>query len=130
MGDAREKLQREGESLVLDFAAMGLPVGKVPPDKAPADWDAKKHVRTFIAVVGAAVGACYPQGMERKESRTWAAWQDALEDEPEQTTVTRGMIAWLAKRMNDAKLPPVMSSLREAATDYLDELEKNGTPAE
>jgi len=128
MGSA-EKLKREGEVLRFDFAVPALRVSKT--DRVGltmgegGEKDETKIVpRAVRFCIGQVVSVAFPQGMDRKSGKIWAAWQETMDEDPKTAEVTRGQVEFLKKyfEAEDLKVAPALAQWREAVLEYIEEL--------
>ncbi len=129
MGDAQRKLEKAGELVRFDASSAGLRVGKV--DRAMlarqaegGDREGVIDCRAVDLLARTVVGAAYEKGIDRRDGKLWAAWQDFLDDEAP-GLVTRGMVDWLRNHCvsDSLKLPPAFAGWREALGEYLTSLQ-------
>lgn len=75
-------------------------------------------------LISQAVQTSYPDGMDRKQGKLWAGWQEVLSGTGPIIEVTQGQMEWLRTiiAVDNLKLPIGMAQWREALCDYLDGL--------
>lgn len=133
MGEAKRRLEREGEKVTFDCDAIGFRMGKTDraafarglPGEVPGDDEpAKRSIRALTLLSRSVVAAAFPGGMDRRDGKVWAAWQDALDDESPAFEVTRGQLGWLRRHVDSesVKLPPQLAQWRESLAYYLEGL--------
>lgn len=130
MGQARLKMLDSGKPVTFDFSAPEFHIVK-----GDRDWLAKGddgQVNDALVVPRAAkftissvIKAAFPQGMDRRDGKVWAAWLEVLEDGPEtKIDMAKGQVEWLRKHAADesVRVPPSLAQWREALVDYLEAL--------
>ena len=132
MGEAKMKLVREGQLLKFDLCAPHLLIGKADRKRLATELvegeelacDEKVVPRAVRFTITSLIGAAFPQGMARQDRKVWAAWQDALDDDPDEVEVTRKQLEWLKKHATDdnVKVQPGLAQWVEALADYVEAL--------
>jgi hypothetical protein len=127
MGQARNRLATEGQKIAFDFDGPDMLVMKRDREFFLAENDGNEALvvpQATKVVIAAISNAAFPQGMDRKEGKVWAAWLDAIDHGDTVVDITRGMLDWLLKHAEkeDLKLPGGQVQWREALVDYLQTL--------
>jgi hypothetical protein len=134
MGQARVKLLKEGETVEFSFGQPEMHVVKgdrLMLARVEAGQNGQATDETLIvpravrATISAVVQSAFPQGMDRRDGRIWAAWLEVIEDDAgDQVAVTRGQVEWLKKHLanEDVKVNPALAQWREAVVDYVETL--------
>ena len=127
MGQARQKMLEAGKIIKFDFAKPEFHITRADrewlqknPDGTASEERVQSRATRFA--IGQIVAAAFPQGMDRKDGKTWAAWQEILDDESTDTMeVNKGMVSWLSGVIakEDLKVQPAMAQWREVLVDYL-----------
>ena len=120
MGDTvRRKLYNETKMVTFDFAAPELAVGK--PNRDQFGYKAAQECCRIL--IRSLVGAKYPQGMDRKAGKYWAAWLEVMdEDEPPNSVeMPFGQFEWLKKIVDEEglNLDWRLAQWREALAEYM-----------
>lgn len=115
MGQARERALRASESITVDFRAPVLTLREA---------DKGNTANAVRMTIGACIQAAFPQGIDRREGKSWAIWQDAFTEEEDAIEVTRGDVTWVRTHLakDDLKVPAGIVSWRESVLEYLDAL--------
>lgn len=128
MGQARLKMLEAGKLVAFDFSAPKYHIVKGDREALKsADGGAQDRTQaraTRFSIVQV-VQAAFPQGMDRKDGKVWAAWQETLDDEgADGVDVNRGMVSWLlaVSSRDELKVAPSLAQWREALVDYLEAL--------
>ncbi len=123
MGEAKRK-EIEGQKTVK-FDFLG-------PDISGVNGATPEQRRNGIVnLIVAIVRASYPQGMDRKDGRFWASWQeDILDSEEMKISMPLSRLEWLAKAVDNEslKIDPGLAQGREALSGYLAEAKKAAEP--
>ncbi len=130
MGHARLKSIKAGQPVTVDFAAPEMFVQRGDRANLSRGEDgvvdeSRVVPRAVRIVIVNCIAAAFPQGVDRRDGKVWAAWQEAIADEsPDQVEMTRGDAEWLRSQLakDDLKVAVTLASWRESVIEYLDGL--------
>ena len=130
MGAAQQKLKDAGKILMFDFSAPAVRMLKGDRENLSKDSDGSVNPQKVVPravrwAINTTIQAAFPQGMDRRDGKLWAAWTEAMEDEDVLIIeVTKGQVEWLKKHVgnDDLKTNIAVAQWREALNDYLESL--------
>ena len=129
MGQARVRSIRAGGAITVDLSAPEMVIGagdriNLRKDEHGIEDEGRIVPQAVRLTLTNCVQAAFPNGMDRRDGKAWAVWQDVILERESRVTVTRGDVEWLQKHLarEDLKVPMGLASWRESVLLYLDGL--------
>lgn len=128
MGIAKRKIELAGTPVSLNLNAPKFTIRGGDRINLLNDEHGKPDAKNVTAravrlAILELVGRAFPQGMDRRDGKQWAAWQEILDeiDAKPSVSVPKSLVDWLRKHLDDddLKVQPGLAQWREALSDYL-----------